>query len=67
MASGLSMPIGLKNGTDGNLQIAIDAMRAAQHEHSFLGIDEYHDEHRQDDWQSERSCGFARRPYKDEL
>jgi 3-deoxy-7-phosphoheptulonate synthase len=39
MASGLSMPVGLKNGTDGSLQIAIDAMRAAQHEHSFLGID----------------------------
>jgi len=38
MASGLSFPIGFKNGTDGNLQIAIDAMKAAQHPHSFLGI-----------------------------
>ena len=38
MASGLSFPIGFKNGTDGNLQIAIDAMKAALHPHSFLGI-----------------------------
>ena len=40
MASGLSMPIGFKNATDGNLQIAIDAMFSAQAPHSFLGIDE---------------------------
>ena len=39
MASGLSMPIGFKNGTDGNLQVAIDAMEAARHAHAFLGID----------------------------
>jgi 3-deoxy-7-phosphoheptulonate synthase len=39
MASGLSMPVGYKNATDGNLQIAIDAMQAARHPHSFLGID----------------------------
>lgn len=39
MASGLSMPVGFKNGTDGSLQVAIDAMRAARHPHSFLGID----------------------------
>lgn len=39
MASGLSMPVGFKNATDGNLQIAIDAMQAARHTHSFLGID----------------------------
>jgi 3-deoxy-7-phosphoheptulonate synthase len=39
MASGLSMPIGLKNNTDGSLQSAIDAMGAARHPHSFLGID----------------------------
>jgi 3-deoxy-7-phosphoheptulonate synthase len=38
LASGLSFPIGFKNGTDGNLQIAIDAMKAAMHPHSFLGI-----------------------------
>lgn len=38
MSSGLSFPVGFKNGTDGNLQIAIDAMKAAQHPHSFLGI-----------------------------
>jgi 3-deoxy-7-phosphoheptulonate synthase len=39
MASGLSFPVGFKNGTDGNLQIAIDAMKAALHPHKFLGID----------------------------
>ena len=39
MASGLSMPIGFKNGTDGNLQVAIDAMEAARSPHAFLGID----------------------------
>jgi 3-deoxy-7-phosphoheptulonate synthase len=39
MASGLSMPVGYKNGTDGSLQVAIDAMQAARHPHSFLGID----------------------------
>ena len=39
MASGLSMPVGYKNATDGNLEIAIQAMQAARHEHSFLGID----------------------------
>ncbi len=38
LASGLSFPIGFKNGTDGNMQIAIDAMIAALHSHSFLGI-----------------------------
>lgn len=40
MASGLSMPVGFKNGTDGSLQIALDAMQAAQASHSFLGIDQ---------------------------
>jgi 3-deoxy-7-phosphoheptulonate synthase len=39
MASGLSMPVGYKNGTDGNLQVAIDALFAARNSHSFLGID----------------------------
>jgi 3-deoxy-7-phosphoheptulonate synthase len=38
MSSGLSFPVGFKNGTDGNLQIAMDAIKAAQHPHSFLGI-----------------------------
>jgi len=38
ISSGLSFPVGFKNGTDGNLQIAIDAIKAAQHPHSFLGI-----------------------------
>ena len=40
MASGLSMPVGLKNSTDGSLQVAIDAMGATRHAHSFLGIDQ---------------------------
>jgi len=38
LASGLSFPIGFKNGTDGNLQIALDAMVSAKAPHSFLGI-----------------------------
>ena len=40
MASGLSMPVGFKNATDGSLQIAIDAMKSAMTPHSFLGIDQ---------------------------
>ncbi len=40
MASGLSMPVGFKNGTDGSLQIALDALLAAGAPHSFLGIDQ---------------------------
>ena len=39
MASGLSMPVGFKNSTDGSLQAAIDAMQSARTAHSFLGID----------------------------
>lgn len=39
MASGLSMPVGYKNGTDGSLQTALDAMLAARTPHAFLGID----------------------------
>ena len=39
MASGLSMPVGFKNSTDGSLQAAIDAMESARVGHSFLGID----------------------------
>ena len=38
MASGLSMPVGFKNGTDGSLQIAFNAMVAARQPHSFVGI-----------------------------
>lgn len=40
MASGLSMPVGYKNGTDGSLQVAINALLAASQAHSFLGIDD---------------------------
>src|SRR3990172_4751804 len=39
MASGLSAPVGFKNGTDGSLEAAINAMRAARAPHSFVGID----------------------------
>ena len=38
MASGLSMPIGFKNGTDGGVTVAINAMQAAARPHHFLGI-----------------------------
>jgi 3-deoxy-7-phosphoheptulonate synthase len=40
MASGLSMPVGFKNTTDGNLQVALDAMHAAGIPHTFLGLDD---------------------------
>ncbi len=38
LASGLSCPIGFKNGTDGTVQIAVDAIRSAARPHSFLGV-----------------------------
>ena len=38
LASGLSMPVGFKNGTDGNIQIVIDAIRAARDPHHFLSV-----------------------------
>ncbi|WP_305054842.1 3-deoxy-7-phosphoheptulonate synthase [Eikenella sp. Marseille-P7795] len=38
LASGLSSPVGFKNGTDGNLKIAIDAIGAASHPHHFLSV-----------------------------
>jgi 3-deoxy-7-phosphoheptulonate synthase len=38
LASGLSCPVGFKNGTDGNLRIAVDAIRAARHSHHFLSV-----------------------------
>ncbi len=40
LASGLSMPIGFKNGTGGSIQLAVDGMIAANSEHAFLGIDD---------------------------
>lgn len=39
MSSGLSSPVGFKNGTDGSLDVAINAMQSVQHPHRFLGID----------------------------
>jgi 3-deoxy-7-phosphoheptulonate synthase len=41
MASGLSTPVGFKNGTDGNLKVAINALHSASSPHSFLGINQY--------------------------
>ncbi|MFM2477667.1 3-deoxy-7-phosphoheptulonate synthase [Celerinatantimonas sp. MCCC 1A17872] len=40
LASGLSMPVGFKNGTDGSLQTAINAMRSAAASHRFMGINQ---------------------------
>jgi 3-deoxy-7-phosphoheptulonate synthase len=40
LASGLSMPIGFKNGTGGGIQMAVDALRAAASPHSFLSVTE---------------------------
>ena len=38
MASGLSCPVGFKNGTDGNVQIVVDAIKAARNAHHFLSV-----------------------------
>ncbi|WP_027349639.1 3-deoxy-7-phosphoheptulonate synthase [Halotalea alkalilenta] len=40
MASGLSGPVGFKNGTDGSLDVAVNALKSVAHSHSFLGIDQ---------------------------
>ena len=40
MSSGLSTPVGFKNGTDGNLDVAVNALKSASSPHSFLGIDQ---------------------------
>ncbi|MFN6036639.1 MAG: 3-deoxy-7-phosphoheptulonate synthase, partial [Dolichospermum sp.] len=40
MASGLSMPVGFKNGTDGNIQVAVNALKSARTPHNFLGINQ---------------------------
>lgn len=41
LASGVSFPVGFKNGTDGSVQIAVDAIRAASHAHHFLGVNHH--------------------------
>jgi 3-deoxy-7-phosphoheptulonate synthase len=41
LASGLSMPVGFKNGTDGNIQVAVDGVKAAAAEHVFFGMDDF--------------------------
>lgn len=38
LASGLSFPVGFKNGTDGSVSVAIDAVQAASHSHHFMGV-----------------------------
>ena len=38
LASGLSCPVGFKNGTDGGVKVAVDAIQAAQAEHAFMGM-----------------------------
>jgi len=38
MASGLAMPVGFKNNTDGNIKVAIDAVNVARYPHAFLGV-----------------------------
>ena len=40
LASGLSCPVGFKNGTDGNVQVAVDAIRSASQPHHFLGVNQ---------------------------
>ena len=40
MASGLSMPVGFKNTTEGNLQVAVNAIESSRRPHSFLGINQ---------------------------
>ena len=40
MASGLSMPVGFKNSTEGNLQVAVNAIQSSRQPHSFLGINQ---------------------------
>jgi 3-deoxy-7-phosphoheptulonate synthase len=40
MVSGLDLPVGFKNGTDGSVSIACDAMRSAEHPHQHFGIDD---------------------------
>lgn len=40
MASGLSMPVGFKNGTDGSIQVALNALQSAKVPHNFLGINQ---------------------------
>ncbi|NJL78000.1 MAG: 3-deoxy-7-phosphoheptulonate synthase [Richelia sp. RM2_1_2] len=40
MSSGLSMPVGFKNGTDGNIQVALNALHSAKSSHHFLGLNQ---------------------------
>ena len=40
MASGLSTPVGFKNGTDGSADVAVNALKSAQQPHHFLGINQ---------------------------
>ncbi len=54
ITSGLSMPVGFKNGTDGSIQTATDGIKSSRHPHSFIGID-----------QSGNTCIFKTKGNKD--
>lgn len=41
MVSGLSMPVGFKNATNGNVQVAVNAIQSAQNKHSFIGVNRF--------------------------
>lgn len=41
LASGSSMPVGFKNGTSGDIQVAVDAVKSANHNHTFVGITKF--------------------------
>ena len=61
MASGLSMPVGFKNGTDGSVQVAIDAMKSSRTPAQFSRYRPgWCDQHHQDDGQSRQPRGSAR-------
>ena len=65
LASGLSMPVGFKNGTDGDAQVAIDACRAAAAQHTFFGVDAGRGGGRGDDGRQRRMPHYpARRPFR---
>jgi 3-deoxy-7-phosphoheptulonate synthase len=67
MASGLGMPVGFKNGTDGGVAIACDAMRSASHPHRHFGVDSQgHGDH-PDPGQPGHPPGAARRSSRAEL
>ena len=62
LASGLSCPVGFKNGTDGNVKIAVDAVQAAAQPHHFLAVTKQgRGRHRDHGRQRRLPCHSARR------